>query len=94
MQDALDEMQRLLTDISDEPETYVDNKPPKSPDGGSRVGGRRAALVDAMSESMDVLNSVDDGDGSSDTDAEKDSDGLRYATTKHTWYSSAFQMIT
>lgn len=78
MQDALNEMQRLLTDISDEPETYV-NKSPRSPDGGSRIGGRRAALVDAMSESMDVLKSSMDHEGdSTDNDAERDSDGLRY----------------
>ena len=47
MQDALNEMQRLLTDIGDQPETYVNKPTPKSPDGGSRVGGkRRGAVVD------------------------------------------------
>ena len=59
MQDALNEMQRLLTDISDEPETYVNKPMPRSPDGGSRVGGRRStAVVDAMSESIDVLKDL------------------------------------
>lgn len=78
MQDALNEMQRLLTDISDEPETYSSKpaKSPKSPGGGSRSGGRRAALVDVMSESIDILkSSVDEDD--SDNDTERDSDGLR-----------------
>jgi hypothetical protein len=76
MQDALNEMQRLLTDIADDgPETYVNN-PPRSPDGGSRVGNRRAAVVDAMSESMDILKR-DDEDSDSEHDADRDSDGLR-----------------
>jgi hypothetical protein len=79
MQDALNEMQRLLTDISDDgPETYV-NSPPRSPDGGSRVGSRRAAVVDAMSESMDILKR-DEEDSDTENDAERDSDGLRYSS--------------
>lgn len=80
MQDALNEMQRLLTDIGDQPETYVNKPTPKSPDGGSRVGGkRRGAVVDAMTESIDVLkrDSMDEDDGDSDSEAERDSDGLR-----------------